>query len=210
MPVALVLLLGLALSQADLRGLLLRLIGYAQTLMADHPVAGAVAFLLLSAVSVMAAFFSSAVLVPAAVATYGDTGTFALLWGGWILGGMTAYSVGRTLGRPVVRALTSREALARYEAKITARAPWPLVLLLQLALPSELPGYLLGLLRYAPLKYLAALALGELPYAVGTVFLGQGVLQGRVPLVIGLGVAAVALSVTAYEVLHHRLERADR
>jgi uncharacterized membrane protein YdjX (TVP38/TMEM64 family) len=206
LSLALLLLLGFALSQAEWRALLLRIIGIAQVAMSDHPTAGALLFLLLSAFSVMAAFFSSAVLVPAAVATYGPWGTFFLLWSGWILGGSTSYAVGRGLGRPIVRRMTSPELLARYESRITATAPWGVVLLLQLALPSELPGYLLGLLRWGYLRYLPALALGELPYAIGTVFLGEQFLAGRTVTLVMSGAGVIVLSVVAYEVLHRRLD----
>ena len=42
---------------------------------------------------------------------------------------------------------------------ISAKATFPLVLLFQLAVPSEIPGYVLGALRYHFGKYLAARAI---------------------------------------------------
>ena len=51
---------------------------------------GAVLFVVMSAAAAMLAFFSTAVLVPVAVVTWGQTGTFVLLWVGWILGGVCA------------------------------------------------------------------------------------------------------------------------
>ena len=75
----------------------------------------------------MLAFLSTAVLVPVAVVTWGQTGTFVLLWVGWILGGVCAYTIARHFGRPVVGVLTSGEALA-YGDRISKEAPFGLIL----------------------------------------------------------------------------------
>ena len=83
----------------------------------------------------------------------------------------TPYS--RYFGRPLVTAPTSASALEWYESRLSRNAPLGLVLLFQLALPPEVPGYLLGLPRYHFWKYLGALALAELPYAVATILSGN-------------------------------------
>ena len=62
---------------------------------------GKLVFVLVSALSAMLAFFSSAVVVPVAVYAWGNATTLALLWGAWLLGGIGSYVVGRTLGRRV-------------------------------------------------------------------------------------------------------------
>lgn len=64
--------------------------------------------------------------------------------------------------------------MRRYKPLLDKQPSFGSVLLFQLALPSEIPGYLLGLARYPLPRYLAALMLAELPYAVGTVLLGIG------------------------------------
>jgi uncharacterized membrane protein YdjX (TVP38/TMEM64 family) len=160
-----------------------------------HPLAGALAFTILAAASAMLAFFSSVVLVPVAVQAWGQTVTLLLLWAGWLLGGMGGYGIGRWLGRPLVRTLAGGERLARYQQLVTRHAPFPMVLLLQLALPTEVPGYLLGTLRYRFGLYVLALALAELPYVLGTVYLGDLYLKRqdvRLLLIGGLGIALVA------------------
>jgi len=174
-------------------------------IVSTHPVLGAVLFVLLSAASAMVAFFSTGVIVPVALVTWGAGGTFALLWLGWILGGIVAYSLGRFLGRRVVTALTSGEALA-YGDRISARAPFGLILLFQLGLPSEIPGYVLGVLRYPFLTYLTSLALAELPYGVATVYLADSFIERRGVLLIGIGLAVVGLSALAFHSLHRRLD----
>jgi uncharacterized membrane protein YdjX (TVP38/TMEM64 family) len=203
--VAVFALLGLLLSSDALFGWVERLLDIARPLIGAHPYGGAALFILVSALSAMLAFFSSAVLVPVAVVAWGPFGTVALLWAGWLLGGLVSYAIGRYLGLPVVRALVPSRQLATYRERFSARASFTLVLLLQLGLPSEVPGYLLGLARVRVAVYLPALALAELPFAVGTVLLGEGVVQRRIALVLGLGAAAAIASLLVIRLLHRRL-----
>ncbi|MBN1205382.1 MAG: VTT domain-containing protein [Myxococcaceae bacterium] len=177
----------------------------AEPVIVKHPVRGALLFLVISALSAMLAFFSSAVLVPVAIQAWGKLGCVFLLWLGWILGGACAYGIARFGGRPVVRRLTSSKGLARYEERISRRTPFGLVLLFQLAVPSEIPGYVLGLARYGLRKYLVILALAELPYAVGTAYLGESLLEQRTFLLLGLGALAIFFSAWALHVLRKRL-----
>jgi uncharacterized membrane protein YdjX (TVP38/TMEM64 family) len=170
-----------------------------------HPVLGASSFVLLAAISAMLAFVSSVVLVPVAVHAWGEPITVLLLWVGWMVGGLSAYAIGRLLGRPVVSLLVSRAAIERYENRVSKRTPFRLVLLFQLALPSEMPGYLLGLARYDLLKYLLALGLAELPFAIGTVSLSVGLVERRTALLLGLAVAGALVGLWALRALHARL-----
>jgi uncharacterized membrane protein YdjX (TVP38/TMEM64 family) len=87
---------------------------------------------------------------------------------------------------------------------------FPTVLLLQFALPSEIPGYLLGILRVRFRIYLAALALVELPYAVGTVLLGESIVQQRAEWLLVLGAAAVGVAAIAAYLLRSRFGRPAR
>ncbi|HLA40789.1 MAG TPA: VTT domain-containing protein, partial [Candidatus Glassbacteria bacterium] len=128
-----------------------------------------------------------------------------LLWVGWIVGGVFAYTISRYLGRPVVKALGPGPAFERYENRISRHASFGLVLLFQLAVPSEVPGYLLGLAGYKFWKYLVALALAELPYAVATIYLGASFLERRMYQLAGVGLAAAAFSGWALYTLHRRI-----
>ncbi|WP_375771136.1 VTT domain-containing protein [Archangium gephyra] len=170
-----------------------------------HPFWGAALFLLLSAFSAMLAFFSSAVLVPVAIHTWGEAVCVLLLWCGWMLGGAGAYVIARSWGRPVVRRLVSGELLGRYEERISRHSSFGLVLLFQLAVPSEIPGYVLGLARYGLRKYLRVLALAELPYAVGTVYLGSSLLEQRSLVLLALGALGIFFSAWALRALRKRL-----
>lgn len=184
---------------------LLRLLAAAEPLMLAHPLPGAMLFVVLSALSAMLAFFSSVLLVPVAVYAWGRPVTMALLWLGWLLGGAVAYGIGRGLGRPLLVTATSTRMLAFYRQRLEGHIGFPLVLLLQLALPSEIPGYLCGLLRVRFRTYLAALALAEIPYAVGSVLLGESVLQRQGGWLVAIGMIGAAMVGIAAWALRRRL-----
>lgn len=207
--ILLVLLLGaliaLSMFAETVHGDILRVGDALQAVAADHPALAVLAALLFSALSAMLAFVSSAVIAPFMTSTWGTARAGLLLWAGWLLGGAVSYAVGRYLGRPVIQRLASPGLLARYEDQISHHTPFGLVLLFQLALPSEIPGYLLGMVRYRFPKYFLSLALAELPFAAATVFLGAGVMQRQVTLVLSVGFATLMLSAWTYHTLHRRL-----
>ncbi len=168
----------------------------AEEVIAQRPIIGAVVFVLVAACSALFTFLSIAVVVPAAVVTWGAPLTILLLWLGWLLGGAATYSIGRYFGRAVVQWLTAREVLSGLEARVRRDTPFWAVVLLQLALPSEVTGYLFGLLRYRAAAYLAALALAEAPYTLATVYLGASFVRGH-----GIGILAVGLLIATIAVV---------
>lgn len=199
-----------ALSQDGIHAQLMQVLDAAGPVIAAHPRLGAVVFVVLSAVSAMLAFFSSAVLVPVALVVWDRWITIALLWLGWLLGGVIAYGIGRGLGRPLINTVGSARLIAFYQRRVSAGMRFPTVLLLQFALPSEIPGYLLGILRVRFRIYLAALALVELPYAVGTVLLGESIVQQRAEWLLVLGAAAVGVAAIAAYLLRSHFGRPAR
>jgi uncharacterized membrane protein YdjX (TVP38/TMEM64 family) len=181
---------------------LLALIEIAGELIRQRPGTGMAVFVLLAAVSAMMAFVSSAVLIPVAVHVWGPALCALLLWLGWFLGGVAAYLTGRYLGRPVVQRLVSPGTVSRYESWARSGAALAPVLLIQLAIPSDVAGYVFGIVRCRPAVFLPALALAEIPYALGAVYLGVGFLTGNVALLAALGVAGSGLSAWALARLH--------
>jgi uncharacterized membrane protein YdjX (TVP38/TMEM64 family) len=174
-------------------------------IIASHPYLGAALFVVLSAVSAMLAFASVAVFVPAAVFTWGEPSSILLLWLGWILGGACSYCVGRFLGRRVVKWLTAETLLQRLERTMGPATPFGIVALFQLALPSEIPGYVLGLVRYSFPKYMLALGLIELVYAVAVVHLGASFVERRAGMVLATGVVVAAFSIAAFYLMRKKL-----
>lgn len=170
-----------------------------------HPRAGMFTFVALAAASAILAFFSSAVVVPVGVKAWGEGWTFVLLWTGWLLGGGLTYAIGRFLGRGAIRLLVSEERVSFYEQRVGRRVGFPMVLLFQLALPSEIPGYVLGTLRYPFGRFLLALAIAELPFAVGATYLGWTFLRGSYVLLLIVGAAGIAISAAALHHFHARI-----
>lgn len=128
-----------------------------------------------------------------------------MLWTAWLAGGCCSYALGRTVGRNLAAWLASPERVEEYAGRITANAGFLTVLLFQLALPSEVPGYVLGAAGYPFRRYLAALALAELPFAIGAVYLGESFVRRDYLVLLAVGVAGITLSVLAFRGLHRSL-----
>ena len=112
-------------------------------------------FFALSAASAMLAFASTAILVPAATEVWGPM-IFLLLWGGWTAGAIAAYWIGR-LARPLVIRMGYKHKLEEYERLVSKHMKLWAALLFCIAVPSEIPGYLFGGMRYSLPKFLVAI-----------------------------------------------------
>lgn len=171
-------------------------IDWAKQLMESHSVEGGAVFFLFSALSAMLAFASSTILVPPANLAWGQPVTFLLLWGGWVAGAIAAYWIGR-LAFPLLLRSGYQEKLEKYQDYASRRMSFWMVLLFCLAIPSEIPSYLFGSLRYPFWKFLAAMATAELGYALGIVIVGEGLLIDKpffVLAVVGLCVLVALLA----------------
>jgi uncharacterized membrane protein YdjX (TVP38/TMEM64 family) len=189
----------------ELHAALLEVLSASRHVIVGHPVQGVLLFVLLAAISAMFLFVSIAFVVPVAVYAWGEPLSMLLLWLGWILGGAVAYAIARYLGRPVVHWLTSDRALRRIERRIRPDTPFTLILLFQVALPSEIAGYVLGLVKYPIGKFLLARALAELPFTIATVYLGTGFVSGQSGFVLTVGLSIVLLSIGAFYFLRKRM-----
>jgi len=171
------------------------LIVWSQGVIAISPHLGMAVFVLIAMLSAMLAFFSSAVFVPVAVYTWGAGVTLILLWVGWLLGGVVSFCIGRFLGRRVAAILIGEEKIAGWQSQLTQRSRFIHILLFQAMVPSEIPGYVLGILRYRFSLYLTALAITELPYVIGVIYLGESFLKGDSTIIIVLGISVVVLGI---------------
>jgi uncharacterized membrane protein YdjX (TVP38/TMEM64 family) len=198
--------LAMLVTSDALHAALLQMLEASKDVIARHPAPGALLFVLMAAISAMLAFVSIAVLVPVAVYAWGEPVSMLLVWIGWILGGGTAYGIARYFGRPVVHWLTGEALLNRVERRIHPQTPFGMILLLQLGLPSEIPGYVLGLARYPLSRYLLALAIAEVPYTIATVYLGAGIVEAKSGLVLAVGLGVAVLGVGAFYLMRRRLE----
>jgi uncharacterized membrane protein YdjX (TVP38/TMEM64 family) len=203
--IAILLVTGLLASSDRVHHQIITTIAQAEPVIAQHPVLGVLIFMGLAALSAMLVFFSGVLLVPIGVQTWGEAGCFLLLWGGWCLGGLLTYAIGRRLKRPAMQRMLSGGMIERYENRIPEGGSFITAVLVQMVVPSDVSGYFFGLLGYPLRIYLGALMLTEVPYALGTVFLGNAFMQKQYVLL--LSSAAVALLALGLAWLRRRHER---
>lgn len=197
--------LALLLQSTALKTALDGMIHWTEGIMNAHPIWGAVVFFVFSALSAMLAFASSVVLVPSANLAWGKTVTFLLLWGGWTAGAAAAFAIGRSAG-PLLARLAYREKLEKYQKYVTTRMRFWMVFVFCLAVPSEIPGYLFGGLKYPFFKFLAAISMAEAVYALGVIVAGDKLLTAEfAPLLFTLG--AMAMVAVAAGLVLRRLRR---
>lgn len=157
-----------------------------------HPVLGVFLFMAFAAASVLLGPFTSTPVIPIGVAIWGSFLTTVFLLAGWLAGDILAYYIGHRFGYPVVGKIVGREKLDKWISQIADRLKFLFVVLFRLALPSE-TGYIFGILQYNFKKYLAAVFLGELPFAVLLVYASDAFLKGNALLFGGVAAAALAL-----------------
>jgi uncharacterized membrane protein YdjX (TVP38/TMEM64 family) len=181
-----------------------------RALMEQYPRGGMLLFLALSALSAMLSFFSSSALVPIGVYVWGPERTALLLFTGGTLGGTAGYWLARTLGRRIAHHIFAEAPLRRYETFFQHGARWRTVMLFRLALQSELPSYVLGVVRYPFPRYLPMILLGELPYVLVMVYLGESFLERNVLLFVGVLAGAILLSLVAWRALQREMHATER
>lgn len=196
--VALVLVAGAVTASDPVHAAVRPVVAWAQAFIGRSPTLGVVVFVVLSALSAMFAFLSSGLLAPVAIAAWGKGETFVLLWLGWLVGGVLTYAVGRYLGRSVAKTIAGEDALTSAESFVRDRTHVLHVAVLQLALPSEILGYVLGILRYRFTYYLGVLAITELPFALAVIYLGESFLEGRAYTFVLVGLVTVGASASLY------------
>jgi uncharacterized membrane protein YdjX (TVP38/TMEM64 family) len=173
-------------------------VAWAAPLLGAHPAVGAAVFVVLSALSAMVAFFSTALITPLAIEAFGPFAAFLLLWLGWVLGGVAAFGVGRWLGPSVAGWFLAPDRLRGYVAAASSLVRVRHVFLFQLALPSEVPGYVLGLAGCGFRTFLLGMAIAELPVAAGVVFLGESFLARDATMLAAFGAGGLLALWFAY------------
>jgi len=171
--------IGAIATSETLHSILMGVLSESKEVIEHYPTAGGFLFVLCAALSAMLAFASVAVIVPVAVFTWGPTASLLLLWSGWIVGGTLSFAVGRAFGRPMLRWAAPTATLQKFESHVHRDMPFFVVLLFQAAVPSEIPGYLLGTVGYRFDRYLLALAIVELPFAAATIAMSESLVANR-------------------------------
>jgi len=166
---------------------------YTRAIIDSRPVFSQVVFVALAAGSAMLMFFSSVALVPLAVNAWGAEYTLLLLMIGWFTGANLAYFIGRWFGRRVTEYFVAADTLDRYGHLLSAKLKVGEVTLLKLALPSEMPSFALGIMRYPIAKLMIVLLASELPFAVWAVYLSVALINEQRAIFIAVLVAGFVL-----------------
>ncbi len=163
----------------------LQLVVFFEKNVAVRPILSMVAFIILTVLSVMFFFFSSVLLVPFAVSVWGSFITTFLLLVGWILGAIISYILGRYAGYPILKYFIPLRKLDYYRDLFSKNSSLLLIFLVRFTVPSEIPGFALGIFRLHFLKYLLITVLAEIPYAFVTVY-ATGAIFNKDPIVLGV------------------------
>lgn len=193
---AVIALAALLWASASLQSAFIGVLQFSKDYVESQPLASRLAFVALAAFSAMMVLFSSIALVPVAVYAWGQGETLLLLTGGWFIGANLAYLIGRRLGRRATLSFVPAGTLDHYARLLSVRMSVFEVTLLKLALPSEMPSFALGIMRYPLAKFWPVLLGSELPFALWAVYLSAALVENRlsvfVPVLLaGLAVAAV-------------------
>lgn len=160
-----------------LQGAFYVIVGFFNELVLRNEPLAALLFILIATAAALVSPFTNIPLVPVAVAIWGVVPTTVLLLGGWIIGDLLAYFIGRYLGYPAVRYLISAERFDGWVSTVKAHTSFSLALFLRLALPAEL-GYAFGIIRYHAGKYILITFLAELPIAVIATYASEAIILG--------------------------------
>jgi len=163
-----------------------------------HPVASIFIFLILAILSAVSVFFTSIITIPLAVFAWGELITIVLLMAGWFIGAILLYGIGRFLGRQIVEYFVSASKINKYGNLISREMQMFDIVLIKLALPSEVPSFFLGIVQYPFLKYIAVVIISELPFAVWAVCLSSTFVEdNRLLFIIMLVVGFILIGIVA-------------
>lgn len=177
---------------------------YLKVLAAQNEVLAIFVFVLTSALAALISPLTNIPLVPIATLIWGPVPTIMFLIGGWLIGDILAYLVGRYLGHKVVAYFVSTEKLDNWSNVVKKRTSFSTALLLRVALPAEL-GYAFGIIRYPASLYIIITFLAELPFAVISTFASEAVLLGDTLKFFGLIGVLLAVVIVALRSTHSDL-----
>ncbi len=191
----------------SLQGVFYDTVSFAEAYVGEHQTMGVFVFMALAAVSAMLSPFSSVPLIPVAIMVWGSTWTVAFLVAGWLGGHVITYTIGYYAGYPVAKKLVSLEAIEQYAHRFSKKSEFLLVLLFRLASPAEVPGYVLGAVRYGFVKYFLATFIAEFPFAIITVYASEALID-RKPLIVALAIAGgIAFLAVAFHLFKKQIRR---
>lgn len=162
-----------------LHGTFLKYVDLISIFLIENRFLGIFIFTAISILAVMLSPFSSLPLIPSAIAAWGKLFTAFFLGFGWFIGAWVAYALGKYARDKILSRFWRFEKIEYYRKKFSSKTQFGLVLLFRFAVPSEITGYTLGIIKYDLKKYLLATFLTEIPFVFASVYLSQALVEGR-------------------------------
>lgn len=166
---------------------------YIEAYLHSHQILGIFIFIGLAAVSALLSPFSSVPLVPIAIIMWGGVLATVFLMSGWIIGHLSSYFIGYYAGHPIAKKFIPFDRINDYSKKLSKKSEFLLILFFRLSMPAEVPGYVLGIVRYGFWKYLLATLIAEFPFAVLTVYGGDAFIKRDLSVIVGVVVIGVSM-----------------
>ncbi|MCR4323097.1 MAG: VTT domain-containing protein [Candidatus Azambacteria bacterium] len=173
-------------------------VSLADAYVAQHQARGILVFIGLATISAMLSPFSSVPLIPIAIILWGNVWTIIFLVVGWLIGHAITYAIGYYAGHPVAKRFTGFEKIEHYSKKFSAKSEFLLVLLFRLAMPAEIPGYVLGTVRYNFVKYFIATLIAEFPFAIITVYASAALIDRKPVIMVSAIVGGIIFLAVAW------------
>lgn len=171
----------------------------------QSPVLAIIVFVGLNALSAMFAPLSSVPLAPFAIAAWGEAAALLFFMAGWMIGGTLTYILGWYAAHPFLKQLSIYRRIEYYRNRISSRSQFLFVIFFRAASPAEIPGYVLGSLRYSFWRYLTATFITELPIGLITVYASRALLERNVWAFFYITLFAVAALAVLFFFFHKNL-----
>ena len=155
-------------------------INYAESSIREHNTKGSVTFILIEALSVMISPFSSVPFLVVAIDVWGKTTALIYSIIGGLLGATMTYLIGYFALHRLFKKLIPIDEITDNHNGIAKKSPFWLVTLFILAMPVEIPGYALGIVKYPFRKYVLATLIGHFPFYVIAVFAGYAFIEKNI------------------------------
>ena len=153
-------------SSFSLQNIFYEIVFFIENYTYQNQILAIIIFIILAALSAMLSPFSSIPFVSAGIIIWGNFMTISFLLIGWMIGAIVAYSIGYFSGYPLVNQFYFPEKIKYYKERISDKTGFLMVLFFRFAIPAEITGYALGIIRYHFGKYFLATFIAELPFAI--------------------------------------------
>lgn len=136
-----------------------------QSLALQSGVVGMLGYVVVTVVAVVLAPVSTLPLLPAAVAAWGPFVAACLSIVGWTVGGVLAFLLARTFGRPLVARIVNMEGVDRLARKLVGPQPFFTLVGLRMLVPVDVLSYAVGLcIPMRTMTYTLATLIGVTPF----------------------------------------------